>query len=326
MSSAGLSDPIHPSTQPDNDNLRKKKKKRHREEVAEEEHAIDGVKKKKRRKHNPEVTAVEEEISPPVPGPSAEVLDPVLSQGDLPLKKTKSKKKGKGKGKRVPVQQAPSSQLEPHRPQSSAETSAAALLSSIVAAATGSLSQQQGSSQYAPNMMPHLAQGPHYSYPPPPMHYGFPPPHSQPPSMLSMPPSLPFSDLSFGSNEDVLRALQELDMSKIANVLKTLGEAAAAANVPLSGQPLTAGPSLPVPTRLGQVPVAASDILEHSTRQPTATHHRRTLDMNLPSTDPHTNPDHAHILANKWLNASKLADLVRTEGACRSFYDVNHIY
>ncbi|KAF8969444.1 hypothetical protein BDZ97DRAFT_244549 [Flammula alnicola] len=42
--------------------------------------------------------------------------------------------------------------------------------------------------------------------------------------------------------------------------------------------------------------------------------HKRTINMNLPGNDQHTNPDHAHLLATKWLNASKLAELVRDEG------------
>ena len=43
---------------------------------------------------------------------------------------------------------------------------------------------------------------------------------------------VPFSQLAFGSNEDVLRALQELDITKTASVLKTLGDAVANTNTP----------------------------------------------------------------------------------------------
>ena len=43
---------------------------------------------------------------------------------------------------------------------------------------------------------------------------------------------VPFSLLAYGSNEDVLRALQELNITKIASVLKTLGDTAANTNAP----------------------------------------------------------------------------------------------
>jgi hypothetical protein len=42
--------------------------------------------------------------------------------------------------------------------------------------------------------------------------------------------------------------------------------------------------------------------------------YKRTIDMSLPGGEQHINPAHAHILATKWLNASKLAELVREEG------------
>ncbi|EIW82339.1 hypothetical protein CONPUDRAFT_55123 [Coniophora puteana RWD-64-598 SS2] len=40
--------------------------------------------------------------------------------------------------------------------------------------------------------------------------------------------------------------------------------------------------------------------------------------MSLPGPEHAANPDHAHMLANKWMNASKLAELVKTEGNCCS--------
>ncbi|KAF9481820.1 hypothetical protein BDN70DRAFT_802572 [Pholiota conissans] len=42
--------------------------------------------------------------------------------------------------------------------------------------------------------------------------------------------------------------------------------------------------------------------------------HRRTINMSLPGNEQHTNPEHAHLLANKWLGANKLAELVRLQG------------
>ncbi|KAF9464388.1 hypothetical protein BDZ94DRAFT_1162036 [Collybia nuda] len=68
-------------------------------------------------------------------------------------------------------------------------------------------------------------------------------------------------------------------------------------------------------TPLGQVPVTSGAILGFASQEPnTSTGHRRTLDMTLPGTEHHTRADHAYLLANKWLNAGKLSELVRTEG------------
>jgi hypothetical protein len=115
-------------------------------------------------------------------------------------------------------------------------------------------------------------------------------------------PALALSQLSSGSNEDILRALQDLDISKIANVLKTLTDAAAAANVPL-GPPATYVPTVH-PAALGQIPADSDTILAQSSRQ--------VVDQQRLESGP--NPDHAHLLASKWMNANKLAELVRIEG------------
>ncbi|KAF8195693.1 hypothetical protein K438DRAFT_1826365 [Mycena galopus ATCC 62051] len=110
------------------------------------------------------------------------------------------------------------------------------------------------------------------------------------PSAPSLFPALPFPDLALGSNEDVLRALQNLDVSKIAGVLKTLTDAADAAGIPsTSTQP---------------PPVAST-----STKK-----HRRTLDLTLPSSSSESQSGHAHLLATKWMGPAKLAELVASEG------------
>ncbi|KAF7352633.1 Nucleolar protein [Mycena venus] len=119
---------------------------------------------------------------------------------------------------------------------------------------------------------------------------------------------LPFPDLTFGSNEDVLRALQDLDMSKIAGVLKTLTETADAANIPI---PMTAIPS----TSRQPLPVASTSVSAGGTKPNKK--HRRTLDITSPSSssEPSSHSSHAHLLANKWLGPAKLAELVASEGA-----------
>ncbi|KAM6496056.1 hypothetical protein JOM56_008762 [Amanita muscaria] len=126
------------------------------------------------------------------------------------------------------------------------------------------------------------------------------------PSQQPPPPFIhaPFSDVTFGSNEDVLRALQDIDMSKIANVLKTLEDAASAANVHLPS--LGYLPDPPVTSPLGQMPVPSNAIIANTN---STAHSPRAK-----AVPQQTHPGHAHLLANKWLNPSKLAELVKAEG------------
>lgn len=114
-------------------------------------------------------------------------------------------------------------------------------------------------------------------------------------SLFPTPNNLPFPDLAFGSNEDVLRALQDLDISKIAGVLKTLTDAADAANIPT---PLTGIPSTSTLPSLA----AASSASTISSK------------LASPSSDLPSHPDHAHLLASKWMGPTKLAELVASEG------------
>ncbi|KAH9999800.1 hypothetical protein BJV77DRAFT_939505 [Russula vinacea] len=115
--------------------------------------------------------------------------------------------------------------------------------------------------------------------------------------------------LDYASNDDILRALQDLDVTKIATVLKTLGEAAAAANVPLTSLPST----------LLQRPHPAPQLIP-----------RYRILLPLPKVqDPgfyNITGDRRHklavvgplrscrTLATKWLSANKLAELAKTQG------------
>jgi len=143
---------------------------------------------------------------------------------------------------------------------------------------------------------------------------------------------VPLNDLAFGSNEDVLRALQDLDMAKIANVLKTLGEAAEAANIqnphlasyPV-GQPLATAAQEPPPP-LNQVPSTAGDILTSAStgepKQIKPTHNR--VDMSALGPEQNVNSaDHAYLLANKWMNAGKLKEMVRNHGEWCCFANIS---
>ncbi|KAG5653024.1 hypothetical protein H0H81_002646 [Sphagnurus paluster] len=292
---------------------RNKKKRKRRREDDDQEPDVDGEvkeKKKKKKKRHAEEETVEEHI----------VVDPVapVQQSDEhPVKQKKSKKKKDQECQTEP--QIDPALLSPE----TQEVTATELISAIVAAATNSpdaisapdnVQPPPIQPQFDPNMVPHPSQQhymvypymPPYGYAPPP----YMPPMPPPPTVFPPQTSLPFSELTFGSNEDVLRALQALDMSKINNVLKTLGDAASA-----SSEPGSAG--LPTLTPLGQVPVPSGAIMglgQAAEAAEAAMHHRRVLQLHLPPTEQHTTPDHAYILANRWMNAQKLAEMVKTEG------------
>lgn len=288
------------------DTTKEKKKKRRREEVeSNAEGADDGLKEKKKKKKQKK-RDIEQE--------AAEQHPDILPVNEVPSpKKTKSRK-----DKRKTQIADPSTDDEPQldlASTSNSQASTAAFLSAIVAAAAGTPDLGATTSQMPPTFPPPMVQNPPYL--PYPQEYGY--NGSQSISQPTGPyPSttFPFSELAFGSNEDVLRALQDLDISKIANVLKTLEEAAAAANVTaFIGQPafspIPVNPA-PPPTPLGQIPTASDAILGIPTKEPSVQGHRRTLNMGLAIEQ--GDPNHAHILANKWLNAAKLAELVRTQG------------
>ena len=248
-----------------------------------------------------------EPVAPAATAPEATAQETTTPEATAVKPKSK-KKKDKGKAKDTKLAEQTDAQIE-----ADSQASAAALLSAIVAASvTNHEIPQMAPSQFDPHQF--------MSYPP--MQYGYPPgpfePHGAPNGFA--PPaaggSTAFSELAFGSNEDLLRALQDLDMSKIANVLKSLGEAASA-NGPTFAPQLGFMPSqldqLPQAPPVKQIAAASNSILGIPPTT-SSTSHRRTINMNLSGNDQHANPDHAHLLANKWLNASKLAELVRDEG------------
>jgi hypothetical protein len=280
---------------------KKKKKKRHRED------GDDGPEKKKKRKkqHTEQADAREQTAVDPA-------LLTTVSSNDAPPVKRKKKKKDKE------IQPMPAPSAEPVQPidDSNPQAAAAALISAIVAAATGTSDfvpehAHEFQPQVPPYMLPHPTQPNYMPYPFNPYPYGISPfmPENSPATIFPPTMNLPFSEMTFGSNDDVLRALQALDMSKISSVLKTLGDAAAA----VTGQSSVG--EQPRLTPLGQVPAASGAILGHPPNEPSpAPRHKRTLDMSLAGPDEQANPDHAYILANKWLNAGKLSELARTEG------------
>lgn len=283
-----------------------KKKKRVRDEdnqdTAEADPEAKREKKKKRKQRDQE----------PVVGEVAE-SEPVLDVvPDVALKPKKRKERARARDALLTEQT--DAEIE-----ANSQASAAALLSAIVAA---SITNPETPQTHPEQVQVHQGQ-PFVQYPAMQYEYPGPAPPSFDPQLQSVfaPPGggSAFSELAFGSNEELLRALQDLDMSKIAHVLKSLGEAAAA-NTP---NPAFAGQlgfipaqleQLPPPS-LGQLPVGSHAILGIPPKQTVAfPSHKRTIDMSLPGNELHANSDHAYLLANKWLTASKLADLVRDEG------------
>lgn len=281
------------------DAQKKKKRRSHESDQAEGVDSTQGRKKKRKHRDNDQEPATQEP-QPVVPQPL----------GNDVSSKPKKRKKSKGKAPAFPTD----AEIE-----ASSHASATALLSAIMASVSNSEPSMSThyESQTAPQ--PHQPHQPFASYPYP--FIGSPAFHCDPAQAPSAFPSAAnlggvpiFSQLAFGSNEDVLRALQELDITKIANVLKTLGDAAANANAPKFAPQVNAMPSeQPPPSAVWQVP-ATSNVILGIPPKPSTSGNKILLNMSLPGNEQHTNPDHAYLLANKWLNATKLAELVRDEG------------
>jgi len=139
-------------------------------------------------------------------------------------------------------------------------------------------------------------------------------PHMQPipdPTVFSN-MDLPIADLSSGSNEDVLRALQDLDITKIAGVLKTLGDAATnSSSLPIPPHPHSLHPPAISPSLPTSSYPAPSNVILGMPQVPPPV---RAISPISSVPEQHGNPEHAILLSTKWLGAAKLAELVRTEG------------
>lgn len=129
-------------------------------------------------------------------------------------------------------------------------------------------------------------------------------------------------DLNLASSEELLRTLQDMDITKLATVLKTLGEAGipTSSNAPRNIQPsFVPPPAPPGPPPVNQVSVKSVAILgRHPKQAKESGQSTRRLPpparLPSPRLAEEDNPDHAHMLANVWMNASKLAEMVRTHG------------
>ncbi|THH05912.1 hypothetical protein EW146_g9771 [Bondarzewia mesenterica] len=234
---------------------------------------------------NATVSKKEEEEEALVPS-GAVAAEPDAS-GEPKKKKSKSKgEKGKQRADPESPPPAPIDQL-----MNIANPDPAAFLNAVVSAASATSNavvpavpdftyQQPPFSMYPAPPPPYM----HFPPPPPSYQYDLPPmpSSSQDPPHLFPGHNLP-PDLSFGSNDDILRAVQDLDLSKLANVLKTLGEAAAAANMPFFDSLLP-----PQPTRhsgpppVDQTPSLSNVILSVPPKPPAKTpRHSRITNIQL---------------------------------------------
>lgn len=202
-----------------------------------------------------------------------------------------------------------------------ASASSAAFLQAVVAAASATCEAHALDVPYHAQpqyQTPHAVLPASY-LPYPPVNYGFPPQvpppfEHAPPQPLFPPAAGLMPDFQFMSNDDILRAIQDMDMSKIASAIKTLGDAAAIAHAPAHAPGLVAPPPHAEAIPHSALPISAqSGVVLSTAPKSTKSSHKRILDMSLPGPEP-SNPEHAHMLANKWMNASKLAELVKTQG------------
>lgn len=226
----------------------------------------------------------------------------------------------------------PSGLQHPDLSGDSHHAASAAFLNAVVAAASATSSDSQPIDvqpyQHHPTYQDQHSMAPDQSpqyLPFPPVHYGgfnevpqFDASHPPHPQSHALFPGLsgPVPDFQFTSNDDLLRAIQDMDMSKIASVFKALGDVAITADTPGESASL---PNLDPPD-ISRRPASVVDVPSTSPKpnlstapKSTKSSHKRVLDMNLPGPAP-SNLEHAHMLANKWMNASKLAELVKSEG------------
>ncbi|CCL98269.1 uncharacterized protein FIBRA_00263 [Fibroporia radiculosa] len=304
---------------------RKPKPKRAREEqatqISAEDEAIAKKKKKTKVRQGAGVDATSVVSADASAAEAAAATDATMSEHES----KGSEKRDKGKEREEepePVQQQDSQVAAPS--ETEIHTSSADFLSAVVAAASATSCQPSPHGhlpfdQTIPQYVEYSQDFAHYSYAPP---------HPGPYDAAQPPPIYPdlatlIPGLNFNSSEDLLRSLQEFDISKVASVLRSFGfgDTANTANVSVTGQPVFMPPQGPPP--VNQTPVRSDAILGRPPKQ------KKVLQASssqppihpppLPSPQLQLplevdNPEHAHILANVWMNASKLSDMVKKEG------------
>ena len=121
-------------------------------------------------------------------------------------------------------------------------------------------------------------------------------------------PSSGLDGLDATSNEDLVRAIQVLDVKKLADALRALGDAGSANHFldPTQLAQVQANVNSITFAQASQVPPPSAMILAHPP-------------VVLPPVGPNTfvpsvSDEHARMLATKWLSTSKLAQLTKTIG------------
>lgn len=251
---------------------KKHKKKRSREVDDTDGQPDEHVKPKKKKKTRDVVESVETSL------PVADTSDVSPTLDMVVEKRSKRKKKDKGKGRPAAEPSAiPQAQSIPQANQAGDEDlgTSAAFLSAVVAAASAtSHIQDNGPPGYPPQpITPYPPYAEHLvQYPPPP---GYPYPHHPQPPPYGPPGMYPdlhgiLPDLNLASSEELLRTLQDMDISKLATVLKTLGEAGVPtpSNAPLSIPPsFVPPPAPPGPPPVNQVSAKSVAILGRYPKQ-----------------------------------------------------------
>lgn len=309
---------INPDVISNSEAKNKKRKNRSRDDQQVQMEETEQSGKRIKRKHNKQTSG---EPSQPVLVDETSKTN-VESVHDPASLRKKKKDKGKKKEKEKPyLTQETDAEIE-----ADSQASAAALLSAIIAtmsSSQASLLQTQPPMPYGSHLPP---PPPGHFFPFPPMPFGFPIDGTANPNVF---PSLainpasngaPLSELASGSNEDILRALQEIDIGKLTAALKNIGDSGGN-NGPAS--PLPQLPFMPSgtapPTEI--TPISVMPVNRPPSKKAFSKNgHKRTIDMSLPGGEQHINPTHASMLSTKWLNASKLAELVREEGMISIVY------
>ncbi|KAH9947219.1 hypothetical protein B0H21DRAFT_740145 [Amylocystis lapponica] len=322
--SSSLSDDIQRALQQavgdvnDAANVAKKKHKRpHNADNDHADEAGDKVVKKKKKSHRSTEGQADSSV---VAQPAAAFPAPLIASDILSLEggeKKRKKQKEKGKEREQNIAEPP-----PPDVLSSTELSASSLdfISAVVAAASATSDQPPpGHTQYDQHMPPPFMEYPHdfgaypYSLPSQPTPFGHPPPlYPDPNAEYALP------DLNFTSSEDLLRSIQDFDLNKVVSVLRSLGEAANTSNITLNAQPAFMQP-VPPPL-INQNPARSDAILGRPPQQKKApqpvvpqVHNNAPPPLPLAPLE-QDNPEHAHMLANVWMNAAKLSDMVKKEG------------
>jgi len=269
---------------------------------------VAGRKKSKRKKSSPQDGSGSVSQGTPNGGSSATSEPPQPAENIA-----KKKKKGKGRDIEIPIDPALTANSEgPADPQ------IVAFLHTLATAADPSNSQLTSTQVPVDQQLIHPPFDPNTQMMFPnhfmPMAPGFPYPMQpnfvDPVGLVSSAPGrLSLPELASHANEEIIRMLQGVDLTKLQDVLQVLGDAAAVEqppdmlHVPPEFQGMPPPPTLPP---MKQNPVPSHTILGQPSKD------------NKPPPPPDwqqfANPVHAELLATKWMNTTKLKEMAQTEG------------